>query len=122
MIIRKSLLLLIGLSVVMVLQACTNTDKRVASAIGLKTTKDVFVATATSAKRLCEQDILSQGDCEEIEDLYNKGRILLLSAKTIWDTMVEIDSFNNGEVYSDLIIEIIRITTEIEIIIRKAGI
>ncbi len=121
MIIRKTVLLYMAVCVAMALQACINTDKRVTSAIGLKTTKDVFIATAKTAKRLCEQGVLSDNDCATIESTYTQGRVLLISAKAVWDGMVTMDSFDANSSYNELIISVVNLTANMEAIIRKVG-
>jgi len=124
------------LFVIMSLSACVfnigspNPDKRVTSAIKLKATKDIFIATATTAKRLCEQGILSIDDCETAEIAYMEGKEALISAKEIWDVLVGMDNmdiinekfFINGEhvSYDDLIMSAVKFTAMIETIIRKA--
>ena len=103
----------------MVIAGCQNTDRRVTSAIGLKTTKDIFIATATTAKRLCEQGVLSESDCATIESSYTRGRQLLLDAKILWDSMVLTDTFHSNEDYDELLMAVTRITAVIENTIRK---
>ena len=122
MIIRKNVLLLFtALYVIIALSACTNTDKRVTSAIGLKTTKDVFIATAKTAKRLCEQGVLSANDCALAESSYEEGRQLLISAKAVWDNMVTTDSFDANSSYNELVISVVNLTANMETIIRKVS-
>ncbi len=125
MIIRKPVISFIALCLIMALSACTfdigspNADKRITSAIKLKATKDIFIATATSAKRLCEQGILSEDDCETAEIAYMEGKDVLIAAKEVWDGMLTIDSFDNTDKYDELIILTVKFTTIIETIIRK---
>ena len=115
-----SLMVLSGLALlVFAVPGCQNPDKRVTTAIGLKTTKDVLVSTATAAKRLCEQGVISEGDCATIQELYTEGRKALVDAKTIWDVMAATDSFDNNKNYNDLIMAVARITAVIENAIRK---
>ncbi len=136
MIIRKTVLLF-TLCVVMALSACLtfdvgspNPDKRVTSAIKLKAAKDIFIATATSAKRLCEQEILSEDDCETAQIAYMQGKEALVSAYEIWDVLGDLDHFDGNAVfsvnsgdpvsYNDLIKSAVKFTTIIETLIRKA--
>ncbi len=96
-----------------------NAGTKKGSAIGLKLTKDTLIATATTAKRLCDSEIIGAADCKNIEELYTTARALLIEAKEIWDIMVELDDFQFNEDYDDLIMKVAELTWVIENIIRK---
>ncbi len=87
--------------------------------IGLKVTKDLFETSITTAKALCEDETLSAEECEIIEKAFYEGQALLLSAKDVWDRMVEADSFDDLNKYGSLINSVVYLTGQIEIIIRK---
>ncbi len=121
---NKNTIRIIILLVLLVSMGCAfdigNPDKRVKSAIGLITAKNFLNTTATFAKRLCEQGVLSDDDCETAEIAYMEGKDALISAKEIWDIMVVRDSFDGNEEYADLIKSVVKFTTIIETIVRKA--
>lgn len=114
-IVRVPLLLLIILTVMV---GCSTSTKK-NTGIALLTTKNIFVASATTAKRLCEQGVLSEQDCKEIEIIYARGREVLIEAKEVWDTMVMLDNFEANQDYSNLISKVARFTGVIETIIRR---
>ena len=122
---RKTVLSIIVLCIVVSLSSClafdtgsSNPDKRMVSGTVLKAIKDTMIATTTTAQQLCDQGVLSDNDCIVIEQSYNEGVRLVLSAKKAWDDMVVIDSLDTRETYDELITSIVRLTTNIEIIVR----
>lgn len=123
--IRKTVLF-IALCVIMGLSACgftydigsPNPDKRKVSGTVLMAMKDTLTTTTMAAFRLCDQGILSEGDCAVVDQTYMEVRGLLISAKKAWDELVAEDSFDTRKSYDDLIVSIVRLTGKIETIIR----
>lgn len=122
--IRKTVLSFIALSVVVVLSGCLtfdigSPDKRKTSGTALKAMKDTLITVTTSAHQLCDQGVLSEDDCVVVEQSYAEGRQLLISAKKAWDEMIVMDSFDTRKSYDDLIVSAVRLIGNIETIIRK---
>jgi len=98
---------------------CKSMDTKTSTGITLKATKDVFIATATTAKRLCESGAINEADCHAIRDAYADGREMLIQAKALWDGMVAINDFAQNKQYEDMLIEISRMAAVIEGVIRE---
>ncbi len=111
--IRLSLIIILLLFI-----GCSGSIKK-DSAIGLVAAKDTFVSTATTAKRLCEQGVIPNDDCAEIEASYVKGRELLIAAKDVWSAMVESGSMDDMGRYQAIINEVVKITGKVEMMIRE---
>lgn len=120
-----SILPAIVLSIIVILSGCLtfdvgspNPDKRIVSGTALKAIKDALITTTTAAFQLCDQGVLSEGDCVVVDQTYMEGRQLIIEAKEAWDVLVAEDSFDTRNSYNKLIWSIVQITTDIEIIIR----
>jgi|APSaa5957512535_1039671.scaffolds.fasta_scaffold33654_4 hypothetical protein len=98
---------------------CANMDTKTSTGITLKATKDVFVETARTAKRLIDSGLISEADGYAIKDAYEDGRVLLRQAHEIWSRMVAVDSFVNMRDYENALIEVARMSAVIENIIRE---
>jgi hypothetical protein len=94
-------------------------DTKTSTGITLKATKDVFITTATTAKRLCESGVIKEEDCFAIKEAYEDGREMLINAKALWDGMVAIDDFAQNKKYESILVEVSRMAAVIENIIRK---
>lgn len=117
---RKTLsLVLLILALFVGCIGCVSIDKRTSTAIGLKVTKDVFVSAGKTAKKLYISGVLNEDDRKIAESAYRDGRNALIDAKAVWDNMVEMNSLNNSERYSELILRVAKFTETMEIIIRK---
>lgn len=114
---KFSVLFLISCFLV-VISACSG-DMKKDSAIGLKISKDSLISVAATAKRLCEQGVLSDRECRDAEIYYTEGRKVLLEAKATWDEMVDNDSMDNSVFYNSLINRVTDIMGRIENIIKE---
>ena len=97
---------------------CYTGDKKIDTGITLSSTKDVFIAAATTAKRLCESGVLSQDECQEIAQIYSDGKKLLIEARALWDEAVGNDTPVPAK-YEILVHKAMEIATTIEMIVLK---
>jgi hypothetical protein len=98
---------------------CKNMDTKTSTGITLKTTKDVFIATAKTAKDLCEAGVISEADCFAMQDAYADGQEILIKAHAMWGHMVSIDSFVSTQEYEAALVEVARMAAIIHGIIRE---
>ena len=103
----------------LMIAGCGNMDKKTSSGITLKATKDVFVTTARSAKKLIDNGVIKGADAYAVKDAYEDGREMLIQAKALWDNMVALDSYMNMREYENALIEVSRMAATIEDIIRE---
>lgn len=102
------------------LQGCIfSGDVKKDTAMSLIITKDVFVETARSAKHLCAAGALSYEECEFAQDAYSEGKEKLAKAKTIWDSMIDTESFARRAEYDGVLGEVMRLTDLIDDIVRE---
>ena len=114
---KKAYILPILILFVLAIGCSTSTKKNIG--IGLLTVEDVLISTATAAKRMCEAGVVSDDDCLAMQRMFYRAETLLMESKTIWDRMVLIDSFVETSDYTNLIIEITKLTIDITIIVHK---
>ena len=98
---------------------CENMDTKTSTGITLKATKDVFIETARTAKRLIDSGVISEADAFTIKDAYEDGKVTLKHAKALWDGMVAVDSFVNMRDYENALIEVARMSAVIENILNE---
>ena len=106
----------VGLTIA-ILVGCSGNIKK-DTAIGLLTTKDALVSTATTVKRLCEQGVLSDDDCAEAKELYGEARKILIEAEGVWSNMIIMDSLRKRAEYETLLAEVAMIAGRIEAKVR----
>ena len=115
---RYSIVMLL-LVLTVCIAGCELTGAKKNTGIGLKTAKDMFIATGTTAKNLCKSGILSDNDCTSVEALYTEGRQILLDAGDLWVKMAELDNFTANRDYEAMLSRVAVISGSIEAIIRR---